>query len=107
MILFILAILAFGYLGYRYRGHVNSAFGWVVHETGSKPLAVLSIALALWVALCSFFWLIFPILVYVGLRGLQHRIVELDDSLQECVRRLPAAVNVQRTNRRIETPPPQ
>lgn len=86
LLVFVLVIAALAYLGYRYRGHVLSAFGYVTDATGSKTNAALTVALALAILICLFFWFIFPIVVYLGLRDLRRRTAELDETIQLALR---------------------
>src|SRR5262245_37103930 len=88
LIIFFIALVVLGYLAYRYRGHLFSAFGWITDETGGKTPAVLSIALALGMLVCFVFWMIFPILVYFGLKDLRRRTAELNETAQTCARLL-------------------
>ena len=79
-----LVALGLGVLGYRYHGHLASAFGFLADATGGRMIAVLSLALALLVLVCLFFWMIFPLLVYLGLKDLRRRITRLDQTTQLC-----------------------
>jgi hypothetical protein len=77
----LVGLLIFVYLGYRYRGHVSSAFGWISEETGGDTMAVLVIVLALVGLVYAFFCLIFPIIVYFGLRDLRRRTAEIEKTV--------------------------
>ena len=79
-------LLALAYLGYRYRGHVSSAFGWISEETGGKKMAVLTIALTLCGLIYGFFCLISPIIVVLELRDLRHRTTEIERIVQTFAR---------------------
>ena len=81
----LLGLLVLAYFGYRYRAHVSSAFGWISEETGGKAMGVLTIALTLCGLVYAFFCLIFPIIVYVGLRDLRRRMAEIEKTLQTFV----------------------
>ena len=83
-----LVALTLGLLGYRFRGHLSSGFGLVAEATGGSTTAVLSLTFALLALVCVFFWMIFPILVYLGLKDLRRRTAKLDQTTQRCVRHL-------------------
>jgi hypothetical protein len=78
-----LICLALAYFGYRYRGHVFSAFGWISEETGGKTMAVLTIALTLCALIYALFCLLFPIIVCFGLRDLRRRTAEIEQTTQK------------------------
>jgi hypothetical protein len=82
LFLCLLGILVLVYLGYRYQGHVSSAFGWISEETGGKKMAVLAIALTLSGLIYGFFCLIAPIIVVLGLRDLRRRTAEMEKTVQ-------------------------
>lgn len=88
-----LVLVVLSYFAYRYRGHLSSAFGWLAQETGGKTLAILVIGLGLWILVCGIFWLIFPILVYFGLKDLRRRTAQLDQTLQMYGRNLTLPAN--------------
>ena len=77
-----LVLLALGLAAYSFRGHLTSAFGFITEATGSKTNAVLSLVVALCVLVCLvtclFAWLVFPIIVFFGLKDLRRRTAELD-----------------------------
>ena len=83
-----LAALTLAILGYRFRGHLSSAFGLLAEETGGKTVAALSLVGALFILVCAFFWMIFPILVFLGLRDLRHRTARLHETTELCVQQL-------------------
>jgi hypothetical protein len=70
------------YLGFRYRGHVSSAFGWISEETGGTAIAVLTIALTLIGLVYGFFCLIFPIIVFFRLNDLRRQMSAVTQSVQ-------------------------
>ncbi len=81
-------LLALAFSAWWFRGHVFSAFGWLAEAVGGRTLAVLCIALGLGLLVCVFSWLIFPIIVYLGLRDLRRRTAELERAAQVCVQSL-------------------
>jgi hypothetical protein len=60
-------------LGFRYRGHVSSAFGWISEETGGPVMALLAMVLAVCVAAYALFCFVLPFLIYFGLKDLRAR----------------------------------
>jgi hypothetical protein len=78
---FLVGLLILVYLGYRYRGHVSSAFGWISEETGGNTMAVLVIALALAGLIYAVFCLILPMIVYFGFRDLRRQTAEIEKAL--------------------------
>ena len=84
----ILAVLTLGFLSYWFRGHLTSGFGFVAEATGGRTAAALSLALILFILVCAFFWMIFPIVVYFGLKDLRRRTAELDQTSRLCVHHL-------------------
>jgi hypothetical protein len=88
LVVAILAVLTLSFLGYWFRGHLSSGFGFVADATGGKTTAALSLALILFILVCAFFWMIFPIVVYFGLKDLRRRTAELDQTSRLCVRHL-------------------
>jgi len=83
-----LAVLTLSLLGYWFRGHLLSGFGFVAEATGGRTTAALSLALVLLALVCAFFWMILPILVYFGLKDLGRRTTELDQTTRLCLRHL-------------------
>jgi hypothetical protein len=83
-----LALLTLVFFSYWYRSYLFSGFGLVVEATGGRTLAVLSLALALFVLVCFFFWMIFPMLVYFGLRDIRRRTAKLDQTTRLCLRHI-------------------
>jgi hypothetical protein len=83
-----LVALTIGLVGYRFRGHLSSAWGLVAEAMGGRTAAALILTLALFVLVCVFFWMILPILVYLGLKDLRRRTAKLDQTTQLCVRHL-------------------
>jgi len=79
---FLCGLLIVVCLGYRYRGHVSAAFGWISDETGGITMAVLVILLTLVGLIYAVFCLILPILVYCGLRDLRRRTAEIEKTMQ-------------------------
>ncbi len=77
-----LILIALAGIAIRYRGHLFSAFGWVTEATGSKSYAALAILLALFILVCVIFWLVLPILLYLGLRDLRQRAAELAKAIE-------------------------
>jgi hypothetical protein len=100
---FAFGILVLAYLGYRYRGHVSSAFGWISEETGGKTMAVLTIALTLCAVVYALFCLILPIIVYFGLRDLRRRTAHLEETMQTFVRLLGRDANDENARPGVET----
>ena len=88
----LLALLVAGYI---YRGHVLSALDFIAEATGSRTTAALSVAGGLLVLLWLLLWMLFPIVVYFGLRDLRRRTAELDETTRLCVRHL-AQLNAER-----------
>jgi hypothetical protein len=86
LILGLLGVLALAYLGYRYRGHVSSAFGSISGETGGTTMAVLTIVLTLGGLIYGLFCLISPIIVLCGLRDLRRRTAEIEKTMQTLAR---------------------
>ena len=84
----LLAVLTLIFLGYWFRGHISSGFGFVAEATGGRTAAVLSLVLILFILVCAFFWMILPIIVFFGLRDLRRRTAELDQTSRLCVRHL-------------------
>ncbi len=84
-----LIVLALIYFGFRYRGHVSSAFGWISEETGGKMMAVLTIALASIGLAYGAFCLIFPIIVFSRLNDLRRRIAEVAQNVDAMSRKSP------------------
>jgi hypothetical protein len=82
------ALIALAIAGYKFRAHLSSAFGLLADATGGRTLAVLSIALALFLVICLLFWMTFPILVYLGMRDLRRRTARLDQTTQLYLRHL-------------------
>ena len=74
---FLFGVLLLAYLGYRYRGHVSSAFGFISEETGGTAMAVLTIILSICGLMYGAFCLVFPILAYFGLKDLRRRIAAI------------------------------
>jgi hypothetical protein len=79
---FLVGLLILAYFGYQYSGHVSSAFGWISDETGGNTMAVLVIGLALVGVVYASFCLIFPMIVYFGLRDLRRRSAHLEKTLE-------------------------
>jgi hypothetical protein len=84
----ILAVLTLSFVGYWFRGHLSSGFGFIAEVTGGRMTAALSLALILFILVCAFFWMIFPIVLYFGLKDLRRRTAELDQTSRLCVRHL-------------------
>lgn len=84
-----LILLALAGVTIRYRGHLFSAFGWITEATGSKSYAALAILLTLFILVCAIFWLILPILLYLGLRDLRQRAAELAKAIERLEDPLP------------------
>jgi hypothetical protein len=99
-------VLALAALGYRFRGHVSSAFGSLAEAVGGKMFAALSLALALFLVVCLVFWMIFPILVYFGLRDLRRHTARLHETAQRSLQHL-AQLTAQRDISKAEPAPEQ
>ena len=63
-------------LAYFYRGHLLSAYHWIVEGTGSNTAAVLTLALALIVLFLIILWLLFPLIVCLGIASLRRHTLE-------------------------------
>jgi hypothetical protein len=98
--------LTLAWLGYRFRGHLSSAFGSLADATGGKTIAVLCLALAVFVLVCIFFWMVFPILIYFGLKDLRRRTARLDQTTQVFVQQL-AQLSTQQDVAKSESAPEQ
>jgi hypothetical protein len=83
-----LAILALGALGYAYRIRLKVGLDFLVEETGSRTMAALCLILALFTLVCLLLWMLFPLLVYLGLKDLRRRTSELDETTRVCARHL-------------------
>jgi hypothetical protein len=85
-----IAIIVLGTLGYIYRTRVRLGLDVLVDETGSRTMAVLCVVLSLLVLCCLLLWMVFPLLVYLGLKDLRRRTSELDETTRACARHLAA-----------------
>ena len=83
-----IAIIASGALAYVYRARLRLGLGLLVDETGSKSMAALCLVLGLFVLVCLVLWMLFPLLVYTGLKDLRRRTSELDETTRLCARHL-------------------
>jgi hypothetical protein len=99
-----LLAIAIGFIGYRFRGHLSSGFGFLAEATGNKTIAVLSLVLAVLILLCIFAWMVFPILVYLGLKDLRHRTARLDQTAQRSMQYLAQLTAHQNTVKPDPTP---
>ena len=97
--------LALVILGYRHRGHLSSAFGYLTDATGGRTIAILSLIAAFFLLACFVFWLVFPILVYLGLRDVRRRTARLDQTLELCGQQL-VWLTGQRDAAKLDPPPP-
>lgn len=102
----LLLLLTIGVLGYYYRGHITSGFGFLAGTTGGNKSAALSLAFAVLIIVCVFFWMIFPILVWCGLKDLRRRTAELDQTTRLCVHHL-AQLSAQQDIAKSDSSPEQ
>ena len=95
-----LAILAFVY-----RAPLGWAFDILAEETGSMTAAIVCLGVALLALLWAALWLLFPIVVFLGLRDLRRRTSEVDATTELCARHL--AYLVEKRGRFPERSPEQ
>jgi hypothetical protein len=83
-----MAALVIGILGYVYRTPLAQVFDELVDESGSQTAAVVSLVIALGLVLLAILWIVFPLMIYLGLRDLRRRTSELDETTRLCARHL-------------------
>jgi hypothetical protein len=81
----VVGLAAFGYV---YRGHVLSALDFVGDVTGGRTTAALSLVGGVLVLVWLLLWILFPIVVYLGLKDLRRRTAEVEETTRLCVRHL-------------------
>jgi hypothetical protein len=86
----IVLLLGIGALGYVFRGHVLSGLDLVAEATGGRGIALGVIVVSLIALACAFLWMLFPLILYLGLRDLRHRTTELNETIKGCVGHLAA-----------------
>jgi hypothetical protein len=84
----VVVLISLATLGYVFRGHVLSALDFVAEATGDRLTALAALVGGLVVLLWLVLWLLFPIIVYLGLKDLRRRTTELDQTTRLCVRHL-------------------
>lgn len=84
----LIAIAALGALAYVYRERLNLGLTFLIDETGSKTAAAAFVVLALFAVVCLVLWMVFPFLVFVGLKDLRRRTSDLDQSTKLCAQHL-------------------
>jgi uncharacterized Tic20 family protein len=101
-----LLVLILLVLGYFYRRFLLSGLDLAAEATGSRMTAVLCLALGLLALLWLFIWMLFPIIVYVGLKDLRRRTAELDRTTKLCAQHL-ARATADRDAAKIDEAPAQ
>src|SRR5689334_22293905 len=81
-------LLTLTILGCVYRTRLRTVLHVLVDETGSKKSAVLCVAAALFLLFSLLLWMVFPLLVYAGLKDLRRRTTQLDESTRLCASHL-------------------
>jgi hypothetical protein len=75
-------------LGCFYRRFLLSGLDLVAEATGGRMSAALCLLLGLLALVWLFVWLLFPLFVYLGMRDLRRRAVELDRTMKLCAQHL-------------------
>ena len=71
-----------------YRRFLLSGLGLVAEATGGRTSAALCLLLGLLALVWLLVWLLFPLFVYLGMRDLRQRTVELDRTMKLCAQHL-------------------
>src|SRR5689334_2273552 len=83
-----LIVIGMAVLIYTYRLRLALVLDLLVQETGSKKAAALCLVGALFILVCALCWMLFPILLYLGLSDLRRRVLALDDATRLCAHQL-------------------
>lgn len=79
-----IVVLLLVILGFVYRGQLLTALDLADDVTGSRPLTIVCLAFCLFMIVCLIFWMLLPIILYLGLRDLNRRAANLDQSMRLC-----------------------
>jgi hypothetical protein len=71
-----------------YRRFLLSGLDLVGEATGGRTSAALCLLLGLLILIWLLVWLLFPLFVYLGMRDLRRRTVELDRTMKLCAQHL-------------------
>ncbi|MFO1501909.1 MAG: hypothetical protein U1G07_26625 [Verrucomicrobiota bacterium] len=82
------AALLLAGLTYLLWARLRAAFDLLVEATGSAGAAWACVAAGLLALACILLWVLFPVLVYFGLRNLSRRAAELEQTTKICARHL-------------------
>jgi hypothetical protein len=82
------ALMAILVLGFIYRRFLLSGLDLIAQGTGSRKTALLAVLGLLLVIGWLLVWLLFPLIVYLGLRDLRRRTTDLDQTTRACLDQL-------------------
>jgi hypothetical protein len=84
----VLAAIGLASLVYFNHALLRWSYDLLVEETGSHLAAVTFLAAAVLAVLWLVFWMLFPLVVFIGLRDLRRRTLELEETTKLCARHL-------------------
>lgn len=84
----VLAVIGLASLVYFNHALLRWGYDRLAEEMGSHTAAVACLAAALLAALWLVCWMLFPLVVFIGLRDLRRRTLELEETTKLCARHL-------------------